>query len=138
VLRNFDDLLARRTMQSVQSSAFVHLHHTAAVAFHLHAAATSGRARCRRADRRDRIFHVDRSGMVEFQRGLDPLVLFERMLEASSARRTGMRSCTSATNVFGSVIIIVQDLSVSPLSLSRHSSHRPAIVSAGEPSRAVK
>jgi hypothetical protein len=46
-----------------------------------------------------------------------------------------MRSCTSATNLFGSVIIIAQDLSVSPLSLSRQSSHKPAIVSAGEPSR---
>jgi len=33
-----------------------------------------------------------------------------------------MRSCTSATSALGSVIIIVQDLSVSPLSLSRHSS----------------
>src|SRR5271169_2650426 len=39
-----------------------------------------------------------------------------------------MRSCTWATNSFGSVIIIAHDLSTSPLALSCHSSHRPAIV----------
>jgi hypothetical protein len=55
-----------------------------------------------------------------------------------SASKTGIRACTSATNLFGSQIIIVHDLSVSPLTLSCHSSQRPAIVSAGEPSRAVK
>jgi hypothetical protein len=49
---------------SVQSSVFVHLHHTAAGTLHLHATA-SRRAACRRADRGDRIFHIDRSGMVE-------------------------------------------------------------------------
>jgi hypothetical protein len=35
-------------------------------------------------------------------------------------------------------MIIAQDLSVSPLVLSFHSSHSPATVKAGEPSRAVK
>ncbi len=35
-----------------------------------------------------------------------------------------MRSCTSATNSFGSVMTLVQDLSVSPFALSRHSSDR--------------
>ena len=34
------------------------------------------------------------------------------------ASKTGMRSRTSATNSFGSVMIIVQDLSVSPLARS--------------------
>jgi hypothetical protein len=57
---------------------------------------------------------------------------------SSCLRSTGIRSCTSATNLFGSVMIMVQDFSVSPLVLSRHSSHRPAIVSADEPLRAVK
>ena len=41
-----------------------------------------------------------------------------------------MRSCTSATNGFGSVIIIVHDFNVSPLALSFHSSHNPANVNA--------
>ncbi len=48
-----------------------------------------------------------------------------------------MRSCTSATKVFGSVMIIVQDFNVSPLDLSLHSSHSPAKVNAGELSRAI-
>ena len=88
MLRNFDELFARRTMQSVQSLVFVHLHHTAAGTLHFHATATSRRARCRRTDSRDRIFHIDRSGMVEFQRRLDCLALFERMVysELISAR----------------------------------------------------
>ena len=53
-------------------------------------------------------------------------------------KMTGIRSCTSATNTFGPVMIIVQDFNVSPLALSLHSSHSPANVSASEPSRAVK
>src|SRR5437588_5088492 len=55
-----------------------------------------------------------------------------------SVRRTGIRSCTSATNSLGFVIIMVQDFNVSPFALSCHSSHSPAIVSADDPSRAVK
>jgi hypothetical protein len=55
-----------------------------------------------------------------------------------SASNAGIRSCTSATNLFGSVMIIVQDLSASPLARSRQSSQSPAIVSAGEPSQMRK
>ncbi len=55
-----------------------------------------------------------------------------------TASRTGMRSCTSATTLLGPVISIVQDLSAKPVARSRHSSHSPAIVRAGEPSRVVK
>jgi hypothetical protein len=63
-------------MQYVQSSVFVHLHRTAAVAFHFHAAAAGSRSGRGRADCHDRIFHIDRSGMVEFQRGFDILARF--------------------------------------------------------------
>ncbi|MGA8323344.1 MAG: hypothetical protein WB774_21650, partial [Xanthobacteraceae bacterium] len=42
------------------------------------------------------------------------------------------------TNLFGSVMIMVHDFSVSLVVLSRHSSDNPAMVRAGEPSRAVK
>ncbi len=53
------------------------------------------------------------------------------------SRTTGMRSCTSATKSFGSVISIVQDFSTSPVALSFHSSHSPAKV-IGSPSARVK
>jgi hypothetical protein len=54
-------------------------------------------------------------------------------------REQNRRTVVHFGNEFiGSVIIIAQDLSVSPLATSCHSSHMPAIVSAGEPSRAVK
>ena len=49
-----------------------------------------------------------------------------------------MRSCTSATNSFGSVIIIALDFRRSPVSRFFHSSHRPALVSTGDPLRAMK
>ena len=68
-----------------------------------------------------------------------PAFPFSHGSKSLSVSNTGMRSCTSATNLFGSVIIMVlQDLTVSPFVRSRHSSHRPAIVRAGEQSRAVK
>ena len=53
------------------------------------------------------------------------------------SRTTGVRSCISATKSFGSVMSIVQDLSVSPVVLSFHSSHSPANV-IGSPSARVK
>jgi hypothetical protein len=56
----------------------------------------------------------------------------------SGCRRTGIRSCASATNSFGSVIIIAHDLMRSPVSRFFHSSHRPATVRTAEPSQAVK
>ena len=40
----------------------------------------------------------------------------------------------NATNAFGAVMIMVQERIVSPVSLLRHSSHRPAVVRTGEPS----
>jgi hypothetical protein len=51
---------------------------------------------------------------------------------------TGMRSWMSATNSFAGAMSMVQDFSFSPVSRFFHSSQRPAAVSAGEPSRAVK
>jgi thioredoxin reductase (NADPH) len=56
----------------------------------------------------------------------------------SGFKSTGMRSCTSATNSFGSLMIIAHDFRRSPVSRFFHSSQRPAIVSTGDPSRAVK
>src|SRR5207248_9034526 len=73
VLSNFDELLVRRTMQSVQSSVFVHLHHTAAVVLHLHTAATGSRSGRWCADCYNWIVHINRSRLVEFQRGFDCL-----------------------------------------------------------------
>src|SRR3974390_1496911 len=49
-----------------------------------------------------------------------------------------MRSCSSATNSFGSVMIIAHDFRRSPVSRFFHSSQRPAIVSSADPSRAVQ
>ena len=49
---------------------------------------------------------------------------------------TRIRSWTSATKALGSVIIIVQDFSVSPVARSFHSSQRPANV-IGSPSAHV-
>jgi hypothetical protein len=73
VLSNFDELLVRRTMQSVQSSVFVHLHHTAAVVLHLHTTATGSRSGRWCADCYNWIVHINRSRLVEFQRGFDCL-----------------------------------------------------------------
>jgi hypothetical protein len=55
-----------------------------------------------------------------------------------SASSTGIRSCTSPTKAFGSVNIMAHDLSSSPVSRFFHWSQMPAIVSAGDPSLAVK
>ena len=52
------------------------------------------------------------------------------------SRITRIRSWTSATKALGSVIIIVQDFSVSPVARSFHSSQRPANV-IGSPSAHV-
>ena len=67
-----------------------------------------------------------------------PASPFSRGSNCFSVKRTGIRSWTSATKPLGSVIIMVQDFSRSPVSRFFHSSHSPAIVSAGDPSRAVK
>ena len=67
-----------------------------------------------------------------------PASPFSQGSNCFSAKRTGIRSWTSATKPLGSVIIMVQDFSRSPVSRFFHSSHSPAIVSAGDPSRAVK
>src|SRR5947207_64910 len=53
----------------------------------------------------------------------------------SGFKMTGIRSWTSATNSFGSQIIIAHDFSRSPVSRFFHSSHSPAIVRTGGPSR---
>src|ERR1019366_7750189 len=45
-----------------------------------------------------------------------------------SSRMTGMRSCTPATNLLGSVIIMVQDFCGFFVFGFVHSDHRPAIV----------
>ena len=51
---------------------------------------------------------------------------------------TGMRSCISTAKSFGSVMIIVHDLSRSPVCRSFHSSQRPAAARSGKPSASVK
>src|SRR4029078_8094581 len=53
------------------------------------------------------------------------------------SRTTGMRSCTSATKSFGSVMSIVHDFTTSPVALSFHSPHSPAKV-IDSPSARVK
>ena len=57
--------------------------------------------------------------------------------KCSSIKNTGMRSRISAAKSSGSVTIIVQDFSRSPVSRFFHSSQSPAAISSGEPSRAV-
>ena len=56
----------------------------------------------------------------------------------SCVRNAGIRSWIFAANSFGSVMIIVQELSRSPVLRSFNSSQSPAAVRSGEPSRAVK
>src|SRR5450756_499359 len=59
------------------------------------------------------------------------------LLESFASRITGIRSCTSATNLLGSVITIVHDLTGSPVAASTHASWMAAIVITA-PSRRVK
>jgi hypothetical protein len=53
-------------------------------------------------------------------------------------QNTGIRSWISAANPFGSVMIIVQDFSRSPVARSFHSSQSPATIRSGDASRADK
>jgi hypothetical protein len=51
----------------------LHLHHSATRALHLHTAVAVGSCSRRgRANCKDRIFNIDRSGFVEFQRNFLP------------------------------------------------------------------
>jgi hypothetical protein len=64
-----------------------------------------------------------------------PLRLAATVQDLFSASKTGIRSCTSATNSSGSQIIMVQNLSRYLVSGFCHSSHSPAAVSARQPRR---